>query len=110
MAAGKTKARERGPRSRPGFDALGDGTVRSGDNSWVIRERRSVTDPYSAVLLFFDDAKYWRERAKQTRKLAEGIRLPDAKEAMLRLANEYECLARRVEEKSQIENLRTKCE
>jgi hypothetical protein len=69
-----------------------------------------VSDPYSAVLMFCDDAEQWRARAEQTRMLAEGMRVPEAKAAMLQVANEYERLARRADEQSQIDNLRTNCE
>jgi len=57
-------------------------------------------DPYSAVLYFIDDPQYWHERADQTRKLANGLRTKEAKTAMLRIAADYERLARRAEQQS----------
>jgi hypothetical protein len=54
-------------------------------------------DPYSAVLYFIGDPQYWHERANQTRKLANGLRIPEAKAAMLSIAADYERLAWRAE-------------
>ena len=56
-------------------------------------------DPYSAVLYFINDPKYWHERADQTRKVANGLRSPEAKTAMLRIAADYDRLAWRAEQK-----------
>jgi hypothetical protein len=59
-----------------------------------------VTDPYSAVLLFFDDAAYWHKRAEEMRALVDGMRDLEAKAALLRIAEDYEQLASQVEERS----------
>jgi hypothetical protein len=67
------------------------------------RSTQPVTDPYSAIF-FHDDAQHWRTRAEQTRKVSEGMRVPEAKAAMLRIADEYERLACRADEKAQTGN------
>jgi hypothetical protein len=41
------------------------------------------------------DPKHWRRRAAETRALAESIEDPNAREKMLRLAEDYEKLARK---------------
>jgi len=44
-----------------------------------------------------NDPKLWRERAEEARTKAEEITDPDSKRRMLRLARDYEELARRAE-------------
>ena len=48
---------------------------------------------------FFDDPKHWRERAEEARARVEQMIDRDAKEAMLRIAEDYEKLAKRAEER-----------
>jgi hypothetical protein len=45
------------------------------------------------------DPKHWRERAEQARALANGLMDPEAKRRMLKLVEDYEELARRVEKR-----------
>jgi hypothetical protein len=42
-----------------------------------------------------DDPKHWRERGEQLRSVAAGVNDPDAKEQLLKLADDYEKLASR---------------
>jgi hypothetical protein len=47
----------------------------------------------------FDDPQHWRERADEARTTAALIRDAETKATMLRIANDYERLARRTEER-----------
>jgi hypothetical protein len=47
-----------------------------------------------------NDPKHWRDRAREKRALAERLRNEQAKQAVLRIANDYERLAQRAEERS----------
>ena len=53
-----------------------------------------MADHHNPVLSFINDAQYWRERADEMRRLAEGLRDPEAKRKMLDLASHYDRLAR----------------
>ena len=44
-----------------------------------------------------NDPKYWRERAEEARTVANEMTIPDAKHRTLRIADDYEELARRAE-------------
>jgi CRP/FNR family cyclic AMP-dependent transcriptional regulator len=49
---------------------------------------------------FWDDPAHWRQRAEEMRTLAEGAVAPKAKKRMLKMAQEYEKLAGRAEERA----------
>jgi hypothetical protein len=49
---------------------------------------------------FINDPDYWRDRAKEKRMLAEGMKDQLSKEKILRIARDYERLAQRAEERS----------
>jgi CRP/FNR family cyclic AMP-dependent transcriptional regulator len=49
---------------------------------------------------FWDDPAHWRKRGEEMRMLAEGATHPTAKKRMLKMAEEYEKLARRAEERA----------
>jgi hypothetical protein len=48
----------------------------------------------------FDDPKHWRQRAQEARALAEQMPDAESKEAMLRIARDYERLAQQAEQRS----------
>ena len=47
-----------------------------------------------------NDPKHWRYRAEEARALAEKLTDPEAKQLMLKVAADYEQLAKRAEERS----------
>ena len=46
-----------------------------------------------------NDPKHWRDRAEEARAVAEEMTDPDSKRKMLRIADDYEELARRAEKR-----------
>ena len=46
-----------------------------------------------------NDPKHWRERAEEPRTVADELTDPDSKRAILRIAKDYEELARRAEQR-----------
>src|SRR5258707_434940 len=46
------------------------------------------------------DAEHWRQRAKEARAVADSMNDPQSKEAMLRIAHDYERLAERAEQRT----------
>jgi hypothetical protein len=49
---------------------------------------------------FINDPEYWRDRAKEKRRLAEAMKDQLSKEKILRIARDYERLAQQAEERS----------
>jgi hypothetical protein len=49
---------------------------------------------------FVNDPEHWRDRAREKRALAERLRNELAKQTMLRIANDFDRLAERAEERS----------
>jgi hypothetical protein len=49
---------------------------------------------------FINDPEHWRQRAGEARSVAEQMNEPQSKEAMLRIAKDYERLAERAEQRA----------
>jgi hypothetical protein len=49
---------------------------------------------------FADDPAHWRKRAKEARTLADQMNDAQSKQTMMRIAEDYERLARRAEERA----------
>jgi hypothetical protein len=49
---------------------------------------------------FIYDPEHWRQRAKEARAIAGSLNDPEAKRSMLKIADEYDLLAQRAEERS----------
>jgi hypothetical protein len=52
------------------------------------------------ALQHVNDAKHWRDRAAEMRVLSDEMKDPKARSMMLRLANDYEKLADRAEDRT----------
>src|SRR5262245_12461196 len=62
--------------------------------------RRRLGDPRMPRTKYWNNSAHWRNRAGEMRTLAERTFDPRAKKRMLKMAEEYEILARRAEERT----------
>jgi hypothetical protein len=49
---------------------------------------------------FINDPEHWRQRAEEARAIADQMNDPQAKEAMLKIAEDYERLGERAERRA----------
>jgi hypothetical protein len=49
----------------------------------------------SRAVSFINDPEHWRNRAEEARTLAEHMSDESSRQTMLRIANDYDCLAER---------------
>ena len=49
---------------------------------------------------FINDPEHWRQRAEEMRTLADGISDEEARATMLKIAEDYERLAKRAEQRA----------
>jgi len=64
-------------------------------------ERRDVASIAPASPVHINNPKHWRDRAKEARSMAEHFSDPDAIATMLRVASQYEQLAKDAEARRQ---------
>ena len=50
-----------------------------------------------------NDPLYWQRRADETRNMADNLKHPDAKDAMMKIAESYEQLAQDAEKRASID-------
>jgi predicted Rossmann-fold nucleotide-binding protein len=62
-----------------------------------LKQQRQQQQQQQQPKIPVNDPKHWRERAEEARVHAEQITHPDSKRKMLRIAGDYEELARRAE-------------
>jgi hypothetical protein len=65
-----------------------------------MRGEQATAEWGAFVPISYNDAEHWRQRAKEARAMAESLNDPQSKEAMLRIAHDYERLAERAEQRS----------
>jgi hypothetical protein len=63
--------------------------------------------PCSGARSFLNDPRHWRERAEEARSRADQIAEPQSKNAMLRIAHDYEVLAERAEARASGHSLKS---
>jgi hypothetical protein len=65
------------------------------------RQAGETLEGSSMPSVFLNDPQHWRDRADQMRALASESSDPESRTIMLRVANDYDLLARRAERRAQ---------
>ena len=63
------------------------------------RNPKRVRHSLAMAKIPINDPHHWRERAEEARTVADQLTDPDSKRKMLRIADDYEELARRAEKR-----------
>jgi hypothetical protein len=61
-----------------------------------------IRTPFGGILSYLNDPEHWRDRARQTRTMAETVTDSATRRAMLAVADEYDELAKRADDRRSV--------